>query len=617
MDPRLTRLYQDELIHLHELGREFAREHPKIAARLGLDKAVVSDPYVERLLEGFAFLTARVRLKLEAEYPQLIAQLLESLYPNFIAPLPSMLITRFGVDPNDPNLARGFRVPRGSLLESTVPLGQDTRCEYSTAMDVVLWPVQVTAVRYFSHAPDLGLSRDPATRTARGGLRLTLKAGGGLGFDQLGMDRLRLHFSAPDDVAFRLHELALGHPLGTLVVAGGQTAFSDADSVQPVGFAADEALLPEGMRAFSGHRLLQEVAALPQRLLFVEVTDLARRLAATRTGEIELVLLFGRGDPSLESLVDESSVALFCTPAVNLFRKRLGRVLLGTGEWEHHLVPDRARPQDFEVHSVEAVTGHGTEGTREFRPLYSSDHGVDPASQGGYTLRREPRRPSERQNLKGARVPSYLGEEVFISVVDTAGGAGNDDLRQLAVDAWCTNRDLPVLLQGTAATDWTLEAPGPVQSVTVLRGPTRPASRAPTGPVGWALVRLLTHNHLLVSDDAEAAAAMLRDTLRLFGLTLDAAWAHQLDGLRSLQVSNVVRRLPFSGPLAFGSGLDVRLEVDEQAFQGSSAFLLGSVLEVFLARHAALNSFTQFTLASAQRGVIKTWPARIGRRQAL
>lgn len=617
MDPRLTRLYQDELIHLHELGREFAREHPKIAARLGLDKAVVTDPYVERLLEGFAFLTARVRLKLEAEYPQLIAQLLESLYPNFVAPMPSMLVARFGIDPNDPNLARGFKVPRLSLLQSTVPLGQDTRCEFSTSMDVVLWPIQVTAVRYFSHAPDLGLSRDPATRAARGGLRITLKAGGGLTFDQLGLDRLRLHFSGADDVAFRLHELSLGHPLGTLVVAGGKTSFSDADSVQPVGFAADEALLPEGMRAFSGHRLLQESAALPQRLLFVEVGDLARRLAISPSGEVELVLLFGRGDPSLESLVDEGSVSLFCTPAVNLFRKRLGRVLLGTGEWEHHLVPDRARPLDFEVHSVETVTGHGPEGTREFRPLYSSDHGTDPDQQGGYTLRREPRRPSERQTLKGARVPSYLGEEVFISVVDAGGGAHSEDMRQLAVDAWCTNRDLPVLLQGAGATDWTLEAPGPVHTVTVLRGPTRPSSRSPTGPVGWALVRLLTHNHLLLTEDPEGAAAMLRDTLRLFGLPLDAAWTHQLEGLRSLAVSNVVRRLPFTGPLAFGSGLDVRLEVDEQAFQGASAFLLGSVIEMFLARHAALNSFTQFTLVSAQRGVLKTWPARIGRRQAL
>lgn len=617
MEPRLTRLYQDELIHLQELGREFAREHPKIASRLSLDKSVVADPYVERLLEGFAFLTARVRLKLEAEYPQLIAQLLESLYPNFLAPLPSMLIARFGIDPNDPNLTRGVTVPRASLVQSTVPVGHDTRCEYATAMDVTLWPIELTSVRYFSYAPDLGLARHPATRAAKGGLRIGLRAGGGLKFDQLGLDRLCLHFAGSDDVAFRLHELALGSPLGSLVVCGDTQFHAAADSLQPVGFTADQALLPEGLRVFSGHRLLQETSALPQRLLFVDVVDLKRRLANCKESQIELVLLFGRGDASLESVVDERSVALFATPAINLFSKRLGRVALGPGEWEHHLVADRTRPMDFEVHSVQSVVGHGPDGTREFRPLYSSDHGADPASQGGYTVRREPRRPSERQTLKGSRVPSYLGDEAFISVVDAGGGTWRDDLRQLAVEAWCTNRDLPVLLQGSRDTDWVLEAPGPVQSVTVLRGPTRPTSRQVYGPVGWDLVRLVTHNHLLLTDDAETAAALLRETLRLFGTPHDASWAQQVEGVRGLTVRNVVRRLPFTGPLAFGTGLEVKLEVDEHAFHGASAFLLASVLEVFFDRHAALNSFCQFTLTSAQRGLVKAWAPRVGRRQAL
>src|SRR5204863_7550959 len=121
MDPRLLRLYSDELSHLREVGAEFAREFPKIAARLGVEGMEVADPYVERLLEGFAFLAARVQLKLEAEQPRLIAHLLEAIYPNFLAPVPSMLVARFGVDINDPNLARGFTVPRGCAITSELP----------------------------------------------------------------------------------------------------------------------------------------------------------------------------------------------------------------------------------------------------------------------------------------------------------------------------------------------------------------------------------------------------------------------------------------------------------------------------------------------------------------
>jgi type VI secretion system protein ImpG len=123
MDPRLLRLYSDELTHLREVGAEFAQEFPRIASRLGLESMEVADPYVERLLEGFAFLTARVQLKLEAEQPRLIAHLLEAIYPNFLAPVPSMMIARLSVDPTDPNLTRGHTVPRGSTLGSELARG--------------------------------------------------------------------------------------------------------------------------------------------------------------------------------------------------------------------------------------------------------------------------------------------------------------------------------------------------------------------------------------------------------------------------------------------------------------------------------------------------------------
>ena len=625
MDPRLVRLYQDELSHLREHGREFAREHPKIAARLGMEAMEVADPYVERLLEGFAFLTARVQLKLEAEQPRLIAQLLNSMYPNFLAPVPSMAVMRLGVDIADPNLGRGHVAPRGSTITSLLPRGQNTRCEFRTAMPVTLWPLEVAQVQYFSHASELPLARLPQARPMKGGLRLRLRCGGGLRFDQLPLDRLSLYIDGPDDVAFRLHELVLGCALGTLVLpAAGAGANGDPGvqwrstaSVQPLGHEAHQALLPETLRAFSGHRLLQEVATLPQRLMFFEITDLAARLAAVAAAEVDIFLLFTRGDAALEALVDGRTLALNCTPAINLFERRLDRVTLGPGSWEYHVVPDRARPMDLEVYGIDSVVGHGSEGTRDFKPLYASHHEAPAEGQGYYTLRRAPRQPSERQRVQGARVPSYLGEEVFISLADAQHGPYRDSLRQLSVVAWVTNRDLPVLLPpGGMAGEraWQLDMPGPVTAVDCLRGPTRPVSRQPLGDIGWKLVSQLTQNHLSLGDDAQAAAAALRDTLRLYGPPNDLAWTQAAEGLRTLQARTVVRRLPLAGPLSFGSGTALELEVDEHSFTGGSAFLLGSVLETFFARHAAINSFTQFTLKSTQRGVIKAWPPRHGLR---
>ena len=327
MDPRLLRLYSDELTHLREVGGEFAREFPKIASRLGMEGMEVTDPYVERLLEGFAFLAARVQLKLDAEQPRLIAHLLEATYPNFLAPMPSMMIARLAVDTADPNLTRGFAVPRGTALVSELARGQDTHCEFRTAHAVTLWPIELVSAQYFNYAPDLPLAQLPQLQGAkrvRGGLRIRLRAGGGQRFSQLGLDRLVFHISAPDEVAFRLHELVLGAAMGTLVSPVRQAGEAPAppqwrgtESVRPIGFAADEALLPESLRAFSGYRLLQEAAAMPQRLLFFELGELAARLAPVNGDEAELIVLFERGDAALEALVDAQSLALFCTPAIN------------------------------------------------------------------------------------------------------------------------------------------------------------------------------------------------------------------------------------------------------------------------------------------------------------
>jgi len=629
MDPRLIRLYEDELAHLRELGGEFARSHPR-ARHLGLEDVEVADPYVERLLEGFAFMAARVRLKLEAEQPRLIEQLLQALNPGFLAPMPSTMVARFDIDPSDPNLARGHTLPRGSTIRSVVRRGADTACEFRTAMPVTLWPLEIVQVQSFVEAPELGLTRLPAARAAQGGLRIRLRAGADLSVAALGCDRLVFHIAAEDELAYRLHELVFGQCIGTLVVEPGQPAressWRDAQGVAAVGLAADEALLPESDRMFSGHRLLQEVAALPQRLMFFEVRDLARRLATIGGQEVDLVLLFAHTDQRLQPLVDRLSIALHCTPAINLFPKRLGRVLLEPGHAEYHLVADRTRPMDYEVYSVEEVVGHGASGTDavcSFAPLYRSSHRSLADGQGYFSTRRTPRQLSERQRLQGARVPSYLGDEVYLSLVDDRHGPYRGELRQLSVQALVTNRDLPVLMPrdggsgssgSSIGTVWQLDAAAPVRQVVCQRGPTRPVSRRDDGDVGWQLVAQLTQNHLHPGDDPERAAAALRATLRLYGPAADETWRRQVDGILRLQVDTVTRRLPMPGPMCFGTGVGFDLEVDEDAFRGASAFLLAYALEHFFAQHAAINSFTQLTLRSVQRGLLRTWPPRIGRR---
>lgn len=624
MDPGLLKLYNQELAHLREVGAEFAREFPKIASRLTMDGLEVADPYVERLLEGFAFMAARTQLKLDAEYPRFIQHLLETVYPNFLSPVPSMMVARLQPDLADPALAKGFTVPRHAVLTSEVTRGQGTRCTFRTAHEVTVWPLELVNVQYFSHAPDLPLAQLPVARQVRGGLRLRLRVQGGLMAHQLPVDALSFYISAPDETALRLHELLTTATLGTWLpvdAAQARAQWAHADSLQQQGFADEQALLPETLRGFSGHRVLQEFAAMPQRLMFVELSQLRHRIQRIKGNEFEVVILLSKGDASLESLVDAGSLSLYCTPAINLFPKRLDRIALTSSQVEHHVVPDRTRPMDFEVYSIEAITGYGTGRVAEqgFHPLYAAFHTEGSEHPAYYTVRREPRMLSQRQREQGTR-SSYIGSEVFVSLVDPANAPYPEELRQLAVSALVSNRDLPMLLPGAGQRDastgsqaWSLDATGPVKGVQCLRGPTPVVQRLVRGDVGWSLISQLTLNYLSIAgEDPQKAAAALRSLLSLHGPEGDAGWRKQVDSIRSVTARQVARRLPGPGRLAFGSGVQIDLELDDMGLQGTSTVLLGSVLEHFFARHAAINSFTETRLRTASRGLVMQWAPRMG-----
>ena len=440
MEPRLLALYNQELQHLREMGAEFAREFPKVAARLGLDATEVADPYVERLLEGAAFLAARVQLKLDAEFPRFTQRLLEIVYPAYLAPTPSMAIVQMQPQLTEGNLARGVKVPRGSAMRSQLRRGQDTASEFRTAQDVTLWPLEVAAVEVFQHAPDLPLAKLPYARDVRAGLRIRLRVTAGLSLKDLALEQLRFFLGGADEVGFRLYELCAGHCLGALVLpperpAPWWHAVAAAD-VRAAGFGDDEALLPLPVSGFAGHRLLAEYFAFPQRFLFIDVDGLRPAVSRHAGKEFELVLLFSRLDPALTGRIEPANVALYCTPAINLFPKRLDRIHLTEGAHEYHAVADRTRPMDFEVHNITSVTGYGvgTGAEQQFTPLYALRRGDDRARRAYFTVRREPRVTSDQQRRNGTR-SSYLGSEVFVAIVDPAEAPYRSDLRQLALTA--------------------------------------------------------------------------------------------------------------------------------------------------------------------------------------
>jgi type VI secretion system protein ImpG len=625
MDERLLKHYNNELRHLREMAGEFAREFPKIAGRLSLDKdakEICPDPYVERLLEGFAWLAARVHLKLDEEFPRFTQSLLETIYPHFLPPIPSMAVVRFDPEKNDSALAAGPVIPRGTLLHSNPGKGERTASTFSTAHAVRLLPLRIAEARYFTR--DLGPLNLPPELQARAAIRLRLQVTAGVPWKEIQLDPVSFFLRGADEFPSWIYEQIFAHKSALVLQSpedeGKTLAVLPAVGIRQVGFSAGEALLPSGARSFEGYRLLREYFAFPQRFRFFELAGLAGAAGACKGKQLDLVIVLNEADTRLEGRLDLSSFELFCTPAINLFPKTLDRIDLSNRFSEFHVVADHNRALDFEIYEIESVTGYGSEPgqEQEFRPFYQA-RDTDADAGAFYTMHRVPRVLTAKEKQFGQR-STYAGTEVFLSLVDASSAPYRPDLRQLGIKALCTNRHLPismaVRLEGRP--DFTMDISAPVSSIRCLSGPTSPTPSLAEGRYSWRLISHLSLNYLsLIDSKNEGGAGGLREMLKLYSDASARQTARQIEGLLHVQSRPVLRRVKTPGPITFARGLEVAITFDEAAFEGIGVFILGAVLEQFLTKYVSLNSFTETVIKTKQRGEIMRWPAQTGRRQIL
>ncbi len=625
MDPELLEYYNRELRHVREMGGEFAAEFPKIAGRLGLSGFECADPYVERLLEGFAFLAARVQLKIDAEFPRFTQHLLEMVYPHFLAPTPSMAVVQLQPDLTEGALSEGVLIPKGTVLRSIIGKEEQTACEYRTAHALSLWPLCLSEAEYLAGAGAVARICNAEIAGVKAAVRLRLKTTAGVKFNQLALRDLPVFLRGGDNQALRLYEHFLGNGVAIVAQTKQRQLISQplpADRhIRRVGFGDDEALLPQDVRSFQGYRLLKEYFAFPDRFLFVNLSDLNKATQSCLDDELDLIMLFDRSDDALVDAIDESNFALFCTPAINLFPKRADRIHLDKRQAEYHLVPERSRPLDYEIYSVGEVAGFGSQAKEEqiFEPFYGSRNFYRQGEyQAFYTLRREQRLLSSRQRREGPR-SSYVGSEIFIALVDGAQAPYSSELRQLGLNVLCTNRDLPLHMPlGTGKSDFSLQIGAPVEAIRCVAGPTPPRPSTAKGETAWKLISHLSLNYLSLLDSSQQeGAAALRELLSLYAETSDLAIAKQIEGVLSVASKPIVERIDVSGPINFGRGLEIEVRFDEGAFEGSGIFLLGTVLEQFFRRYVSVNSFTKTVISSLQRGEVMRWPVRIGKRQTI
>jgi type VI secretion system protein ImpG len=618
--------YNQELTFVREMAREFAERHPKIAGRLGMQGIETADPYVERLIESFCFLSARTQMKLDAEFPKFTQRLLDIIYPNYNSPMPSMGVVQLQPNLKEGDLTQGYVIPKKSTFYSRLLPGEMTRCEFRNNQDVTLWPLDIAEVRLTSVPPDIpNLEIHRLNhQQLKGALRIKLRLQGDLVFSDLnGLDELPIYIQGDERVVSHTFELLHSRHVAVVVRSGdgekNQHHVIVKDALKFEGLAPDQSLLPLQWNMFHGHTLIQEYIACRERFYFFSIAQLATALEGNNTNEVEIIILLNTLPQDLVPHLDASRFLLHCTAVINLFPKRVDRIEVNRALNNFHIVPDRSRPMDYEVFSVDKVFGLQAETSEEltFNPLYQTRHS-DTGNFGRYfSIRREVRVKEASHRKYDTRTP-YSGTEIFISLVDQQEAPYSEHIRYLLVDAMVTNRDLPRLLTSTGSLELTMSDSVPIHGARFVSSPSAPRSPFAVGEAAWRLIRQLSFNYLPLFEMEHARGGeSLRNMLRLFTNSADTETLTQINSLVGCKTEPVVRRLSEEGLLVYGRGVRCSLTVDEEGFSGISPYLFGLVMENYLARHAAINIFTETELHSMQRGLIARWKARPGRRGAL
>jgi type VI secretion system protein ImpG len=613
MSETLLPYYNRELAYLRRLGAEFAEAHPKIAGRLRLGPDSTEDPHVSRLIEAFAYLSARTRFKLEDDFPEITEAMLGVLYPHYLNPVPAMAILQFALDPEQAELTSGYLVPAGTRVE-TEPI-QGEPCRFRTCYPVTVWPIELESAS-LARPPFTGPAT-PRSAQAAAVLRLSLRTRAeSVPFSALPLASLRFFLNGLPQHVHALYELLFNHTLELAVAGtegGGPPVVLPADALRPVGFEPDEGMFPYPARSFPGYRLLTEYFAFPSKFLFADLTGLDKELMSRMGNRLDVYVYLNRASADLEQNLSSDTFRLGCTPMVNLFRQRAEPIALTHAESEYRVVPDVRRPLAMEVYGIDRVTATSPDGeTVEYLPFYSTRHSEGHADRPAFW--HAARRPAGHK--QGQVDP---GTEVYLSLVDLGFQPSARAGWTLDVETTCLNRDLPHRLPfgGGQPRLQLTEGGGPLAPLACLTPPTRTLRPALKHGTGWRLVSHLVLNHLSLEGD-EAASA-LREILKLYDFTDSADTRARIDGVVGVSSRRVVGRVRDRRQAeAFTKGVEVTVRFDEDRFSGSGLFLFASVLERFLALYCSVNSFSRLIATTTRReGELHRWPPRAGTRVLL
>lgn len=625
MRDELLGYYERELIFLRRMGADFARKYPKIAARLLIDEEKIEDPHVERMIEAFAFLTGRVGLKLDDELPEITESFINVLYPQYLAPIPSMAVTQFSFGSPTDKITSIQMLERGTKLNSRPIDG--TPCQFRTAYDVQLLPIELESASLESQAP-----KNSQGKYSECQIKLSMSCYGGGNLHEMKVSSndappefFRFYLDGDPQLVFPLYEILFNQavsvefrpkdpPLGNRTMktlTGIQLKLPDPvvipaeEAIRAVGFEDDEGILPYSQRSFKGYRLLTEYFAFPYKFLFFDLYGVDKAIAGKFGSHFDIIIHLKDVTPPAAPIVTET-FRMGCSPVVNLFTRMADPVYISQQKYEYQIIPDIHRQSSTEVYSIDGVFASDprTNTTREFSPFYSLRHAYGEQMEKSYWY----------ASRRGSQRPDDEGTEMFISLVDSNFDPLAPAVEVLNVRTTCTNRDLPARLPfGGKDGDFEVEGSALVSRVRCLTKPTETLRPPRRKALQWRLISHMNLNYLSIVNGEKGVPEALQEILHLYNFNDSTVTRKQILGITGIETKKVVRQIGNRIGAGFVRGLETTLTFDEEQYVGSGMFLFACVIERFLALYSTTNAFNQLTVRSEQReDPIRSFPPRAG-----
>jgi len=604
MDDTLFSYYNRELAYIRNLGAEFAEAHPKIAGRLRLDHDIVEDPHVSRLIESFAFLTARIRHTLDDSFPELTEALMGVLYPDYHAPIPSMAILNFW-------MTKDFIEPvniqsREELITRSSP---ESVCNYQSTNAVTVYPMTIEETVFRSQpvkAPVLPASLDRDGGNVQAVLRMSLSVTEGTTLSEICPNSLKFFINGQPQLSYRLYEMLMTQVAGIAIAehpGDPNAVFLPSDCIHACGMDQESTAIPVDGRSSTAHRLLAEFFAFPEKFLFIELRDI-KKAWADFGEKAHVYIYFKQTHPELVQGVNSETLQLGCTTIVNLFEQDLDSVDANEFTVEHKIIPDiYGNISCADIHTITDIyASRPGKDNLKMQPFYGShrDSSVN-ASKLYWVLRRE---PSQWFNGRISH-----GTDSYLSFVDADFKVtAPDESWTIGGKAICVNRDIPEKLPfGPGLPEF--GAPEAGCRSDCITPPTPTIQPRLNDATRWQLVTQLSLQHF-ASDDG---LHVLKNTLRLYDFKGTPTTDALINGIISLETSLTTARVRQQGRTAICQGTEIMLGLDEQFFSGSGLYLFASILSEFFAQYCTINTFVQLKAKVKQRpGTILEWPPRNG-----